>query len=346
VRIAVTGATGFVGASAVRHLAAAGHEIVAFGRRPPDDPAALALVSRRDGPAPRDGAAAAFDRATPTDAVTYRRWDITRPLADAPHVDAVVHCAAEVAGAGPLWRATAVNIGGTRHVLAAFADAPRFVHLSSASVYGVSPARGARPHREDDPLPAASAYPGPYGATKAAAERLVLAADRAAVILRPRAVYGPGDTTLLPRLLAARHRDTLVLPGDGTNRVSVTAIGNLLLAIDRALAYPGGGVFNVADADAPTLAALLGAVFAALDLPTRLLFLPAPPLACAALVVERAWHLLGRPGEPSLTRYAVAQLSRPCLLDLTRARTLLGYVPRPERAATLAALAASRPHAP
>ena len=317
-KIAVTGATGFIGRTAVASLAAAGHEIVAFGRRPANDSAvrALAALGTRD----------------------YVAWDIAAPLPRAPRVDAVVHCAADVAAAAPRHRAALINVQGTAHTLRAFADAPRFVHLSSASVYGIPP--DTRPLTEDRPLPPPAAHPGPYGATKAAAEGLILAANRPAVILRPRAVYGPGDTTLLPRLLAARRFGLLPLPGDGTNPVAVTAIGNLCHAIDRALAHDGTATFNIADADSPTLRALLTEVFAALGQPTRLLSLPPWPLQAAAHALGWWWRAARRPGEPRLTPYAIAQLHHPCVLDLTRARAHLGYTPQPLRAATLAACAA------
>ena len=318
-KIAVTGATGFIGRSAMASLVAAGHEILAFGRRPATDPAArtLAAIGARD----------------------YISWDIAAPLPHAAHVDAVIHCAADVAAAPPRHRAALINVQGTAHTLRAFADAPRFIHLSSASVYGIAP--DATPIAEDRPFLPATAYPGPYGATKAAAERLILAANRPAVILRPRAVYGPGDTTLLPRLLAARRFGVLPLPGDGTNPVAVTAIGNLCHAIDRALAHDGTATFNIADADTPTLRALLTEVFAAVGQPTRLIPLPPWPLQAAAHALDWWWRAARRPGEPRLTPYAIAQLRHPCVLDLTRARTHLGYVPQPLRAATLAACAAA-----
>lgn len=317
-KIAVTGATGFVGRSAVAHLAAAGHDVVAFSRRPATDPAVRALLA--------------------LGAQDYVAWEIAEPLAAPPAVEAVIHCAADVAAAAPRQRAEQVNVAGTANALRAFADAPRFVQISSASVYGTAP--DARPLTEDRPLPPASAYPGPYGPTKAAAERLILASGRSAIILRPRAVYGPGDTTLLPRLLAARRGGVLPLPGDGRNPVAITAIGNLCHAIDRALAYDGSGTFNVADAETPTLRELLTEVFAALGQPTRLLPLPAWSLATAAKGLAWWWRLARRPGEPRLTPYAIAQLRHPCVLDLTRARSVLGYTPQPLRAATLAACAA------
>ena len=65
------------------------------------------------------------------------------------------------------------------------------------------------------------------------AEREVGRHRRGAVILRPHAVYGPGDTTLLPRLLHARRLGRLIAVGDGRNRISLTHVDNLVQAVIR-----------------------------------------------------------------------------------------------------------------
>ena len=83
-------------------------------------------------------------------------------------------------------------------------------------------------------------------------ERLVRARRPDAVVLRPHAVYGPGDTTLLPRVLGAVRPGTLVAVGDGTQRVSLTSVDNLVRACLLAADSDAPGVFNVTD-DGPVL---------------------------------------------------------------------------------------------
>lgn len=313
-RLAITGAGGFVGGAAVRHFAARGDTIHAFGRRP----------------------AAAF--AGPP-GVEYHRWDLAAgPYPAPPAVDAVVHCAAAVAPWGPYAPFHRVNVDGTRHLLVTFGPAARLVHLSSASVY--DPLGGAAPLEEGAPYPAR--YLNAYGRTKMLAERLLLASDRPVVILRPRAIYGPGDTTLLPRLLRAARRPWLPVPGSGAQRMSITAIDNLLGAIERAVEVRGAtGPFNVADALAPRLDELLLALLGTCGRAPRLVRMP-PGLAwAAATAAERAHAIARRPGEPPLTRYAVAQLARSHLLDLGRARDLLGYRPVVDYRDLLPAIAAA-----
>ena len=96
---------------------------------------------------------------------------------------------------------TSVNVDGTRTVVAAAnAAGARLVHLSSLAASG--PGTVARPVREDDAPSPVNAY----GRSKLAGERIVR--ETAAVpwiILRPSAVYGPGDAAFLPLVRLARR---------------------------------------------------------------------------------------------------------------------------------------------
>ncbi|TYB46866.1 NAD-dependent epimerase/dehydratase family protein [Actinomadura chibensis] len=298
-RIAVTGASGFVGGTVCRVLVAEGATAFAFGRRPAVDPAHVA------------GAA-------------YRSWDLTRgPLRDAPEVDAVIHCAGSVTDWGPPAGLFAANLTGTRHALASFPGA-RFVHVSTASVY--DPSRPSVLAAEDE-APVAR-YPTAYAASKAAAERA--AAARGAVVLRPHAVYGPGDTTLLPRVLAAVRGPLLPAAGTGRQRVSLTSVGNLARACLLAAAGPvDSGVFNVADAAPVTIDGALREILRERGVRARPVYVPAGLARPLAAVAEGVFLLARRPDPPRLTRYAVGHLALERTLDITAARTVLGYDPAP-----------------
>jgi nucleoside-diphosphate-sugar epimerase len=280
-RVAVTGASGFVGGAVCRAATEAGWTVYGFGRR---------------------------------------TWDITTGrLADPPDVDAVVHCAGSVTDWAPRAEQWAANVEGTRNVLRSFPDA-RFVHVSTASVYD--------PHRPtvlatEDRAPIRR-YRDGYGASKAAAERLVTD-RRNAVILRPHAVYGPGDRTLLPRVLGAVRGRRLIAVGDGTQRISLTSVTNLATACLLAAGSDVSGVFNIADAEPVLLADALREVLAARGIPATVRFIPLA-LALPLAYLAEATH---RTTPPRLTRYAVRHLARERTLDITAARTALGYDPRP-----------------
>ncbi|WP_262401771.1 NAD-dependent epimerase/dehydratase family protein [Actinomadura sp. CNU-125] len=245
-KIAVTGASGFVGGAVCRALAADGVTTFAFGRRPAAAPGHV-------GGAP------------------YRPWDLVRgPLHDPPHVDAVIHCAGSVTDWGPAAELFAANLTGTRSALATFPDA-RFVHVSTASVY--DPFRPSVMATED--AAPVRRYMNAYGASKAAAERAAL--DRGAVVLRPHAVYGPGDTTLLPRVLSAVRGPILPAVGTGDQRISLTSITNLVHACVLAATVPDlpSRAFNVADAEPVTIDAAFREILRERGVRARPVYLPA-----------------------------------------------------------------------
>jgi nucleoside-diphosphate-sugar epimerase len=297
VRIAVTGASGFVGGAVCRALTAQGVTTYAFGRRP-------AAPEAHVGGAP------------------YRSWDLTRgPLQDAPSVDAVVHCAGSVTDWGPARTLFAANLTGTRNALATFPGA-RFVHVSTASVY--DPFRPSVMAREDEaPV---SRYMNAYGASKAAAERLAL--ERGAIVLRPHAVYGPGDTTLLPRVLSAVRGPLLPAVGTGRQRISLTSIGNLVQACLLAATGPvTSGVFNIADAAPVMIDAAFREILRERRVQARPVYIPTAIARPLATVAEGAFLLAGRPEPPRITRYAISHLAVERTLDIEAARTTLGFDP-------------------
>jgi nucleoside-diphosphate-sugar epimerase len=189
-RVALTGATGFVGAHVLDALLARGMEVSA--------------LTRRTQPA-RPG-------------VTWIDGDLTEGAALRALVngaDAIVH----VAGLIKARRRADffdINKGGTARLLAALDGRPvRYVHLSS--------------------LAAREPQLSGYAASKAAAETLVrTAAGLDWTILRPPAVYGPGDRETLIFFKSAR-RTYPVLPGSARHRTSLVHVSDLASAIATAV---------------------------------------------------------------------------------------------------------------
>ncbi|MEU2627106.1 NAD(P)-dependent oxidoreductase [Kitasatospora sp. NPDC007106] len=289
-RIAVTGASGFCGSYVARAAAAGGAEVRCLGRRP--------------GPVGR-----------------HIPWDAAAEAPDLAGADLVVHCAAAVGDHPPGSSAEAeqhaVNVDGTARLLEAAAGRP-VVFVSSASVY--DPRADRTLVREDHPT--AGGHRNAYGRTKAAADRLALAAG--AVVLRPRAVYGPGDPHLVPRLLERVRRGLLLLPGPDVP-LSLTAVQNLADACLAAADW-APGAYNIADAQPYRRDAAVRTVLAGLGVRVRIGHVPT---AAAEFAARRG--LL-----PGLTPYAVDQLARPVVLDTAKAAGR-GFRPRWELASALAA---------
>ncbi|MCY7339936.1 MAG: NAD(P)H-binding protein [Sphingomonas bacterium] len=187
VTIALTGATGFVGARMLDLALAAGHSVRALTRRP---------QSPRDGVIWIDGA-----------------LDTPAALAELVEgVDAVIHVAG-VINAPDAAGFEAGNVIGTGAMLAAAeaAGTRRFVHVSSLAA------------REPDL--------SCYGASKARSEALVAASPLSTAIVRPPAVYGPGDRETL-ELFKLAARGIVVLPPSGKlSLIHVDDLARLLLAL-------------------------------------------------------------------------------------------------------------------
>jgi 2-alkyl-3-oxoalkanoate reductase len=287
--IAVTGASGFCGSHVAAAAAAAGARVLCVGRRP--------------GPVGR-----------------HVPWDAAREEPDLSGADLVVHCAAAVGDPVPGSPAgavmAAVNIGGTERLLRAARGVP-VVWVSSASVYAPGPGR----ERLTEEYPVRGQL-NAYGRTKAAGEALALAGG--AVVLRPRAVYGPGDPHLVPRLLSRVRRGLLLLPGPSV-RLSLTAVENLADACLAAAGWPPGA-YNIADPVPYDRDPAVREVLAAHGVRARVGRLPVGA-AYAAAYAAGAVARLAPHREPVLTRYAVDQLAHSVVLDVSRALAL-GWAPR------------------
>jgi nucleoside-diphosphate-sugar epimerase len=302
-RVIVTGATGFLGGALARRMLALGYDVIACGR----DELKLARLSALGA------RTAAFDLAT--------------AASPAFAADAVVHCAALCAPWGPRAAFHRANVDGTQAALdlARAAGARRFVFISTPSVYfrfadqiGV---------REDAPLPPPVSA---YARSKREAEALVLAAtDLDPIILRPRGLYGAGDTTLLPRLIAAARTRALPLMRDGKAATDLTHVDDVVAAIlaalnaqsvaQRIFNISGGAALNVRDV-AERAAARAGVTVRWRKAPTQLVLSYARALEAASYIHPA--HL-----EPAITAYGAALFAFTQTLDISAAQAQLGWAP-------------------
>ena len=192
-KILVTGASGFVGGSYLSRMRERdGLVFHGIGRRRLDDP-------------------------------SYSSIDLSHPFELDFDADVVVHAAARASPWGTREDYRRQNVDATRHVIdwcRRRPRLPRLVYVSSSSVY----------YRDGDQLgltedsPIGPAFVNEYAASKHAGERLVHDYPGEWTIVRPRAVFGPGDTVLFPRILAAAQRGRLPLIDSG----GPPAIGDLI----------------------------------------------------------------------------------------------------------------------
>jgi nucleoside-diphosphate-sugar epimerase len=301
----VTGASGFLGSHVVRALVARGLSVRAQGR----DATRLRFAP--------DGRSALTDLG-----------DLAALTAATAGCDAVVHCAALSAPWGAPADFEAANVTGTANVLAA-AEASgvrRLVHISSPAVIFA----GIDQHEIGDDAPTPPRHSSHYARTKQQAEALVRAAPGtlATVILRPKAIYGEGDRALVPRLLRAAQRGRLPQIGDGTNRVDVTHVDDVVQAVECALDTEAGvgGTFLITGGEHVPLWEMIRELLHGVGLPYPKRRVSLSAALAVAAVLESIAAVTRR--EPALTRYSAQILARTQTYDITRARTLLGYRPR------------------
>ena len=195
-KVAITGATGFIGSVLLRHLVAHGYLVKALYR-----PAST--------PHPKQA-----------ESVHWQPGDLgdTESLsALVAGVDAVVHCAGAVRGTSP-GQFEAANAAGVANLLEASVEqkVPRFLLMSSLAA------------RE----PSLSAY---ASSKKSGEEVLTGYQDRISCdILRPPAVYGPGDREMLPLLRMIKH-GIVPIVGDKAGRFSLIYVDDLVAAVSRLL---------------------------------------------------------------------------------------------------------------
>jgi nucleoside-diphosphate-sugar epimerase len=305
-RIFVTGASGFVGGAATRSLIAAGHSVLAMSRSEESDAKIRALG------------------AEPV------RCDLENVVG--PHLagaDVVLHCAAFVEQWGPRNAWTRFNVEGTRNVLSAAQNwgVPRFIHIGTEAALF----RGQHLRGVDETYPLAPRSPYPYSSTKAQAEQLVRDANAPGfetIVLRPRFIWGPGDTTLLPAIVAMAKAGQFMWINGGRAMTSTTHIANLVHAIDLALTKgrAGEAYFILDDGVRPMREMLSGmAASRGVALPDK--SVPGWVADAIGATCETLWRTFPMKGDPPLTRFSAMIMSRDAILKDDKARAEMGYAP-------------------
>lgn len=302
--ILVTGASGFIGGAFLHRFAGRQDlHLTGVGRR--DNPGLPASVSWHALP---------LNRLQELDVVP----------------DVVIHAAGRASPWGTRAEYARDNIETTRQVLA-FCRArgmPRLIFLSTAAVSY----RFAHQYHLGEEAATGEAFTSEYGRSKYCAEQLMADYEGEKTILRPCAVFGPGDRLLFPPLLAAaRKRQLWRLQSAGgpaqADLLHIDALCDyLLLAATRTSLQP---CYHLSSAQPVAIDALLGEVLQALSLPPVKRTMSLKIALAAAGGLERVWRGLSLTGEPPITRFGVAVFGYSSVLDVTRMLRDFGPPTRP-----------------
>ena len=307
----VTGGGGFLGSAIVRMLYERGDEVSVLGRG--TYPQIVPYIKR------------AFQS------------DIrnTPPIVRACEgMDVVFHVAALAGIWGRRRDFWSINVEGTRNVIEGCLanSVPRLVFTSSPSVvFGKDDLCGV-----DESTPYPSRHLAAYPETKAAAERMVLAANSptlATVALRPHLIFGPGDPHLIPRVLARARQGRLVQVGDGKNLVDVTYVDNAAEAHVKAAdaLTPGGRcagrAYFISQGEPVSLWPWLNELLTAVGAPIVTLSISFGSAYRAGTVLELVYRAFGSVREPPMTRFLATQLAKSHYFDISSAKGDFGYNP-------------------
>lgn len=294
-KIAITGATGFVGGFVADYLESHGYEVIRFGRRNMEK---------------------------------VIRWDIeSGSYPESLMVDCVVHCAANVDDWARYVESFSANVTGTRNVLQSFSNVSQFIYISSASVYDAFCKQVVI--RETDCL--GGRMLNAYSQTKLMGEKEVEKSDIISrIILRPHIIYGKGDTTIAPRIRRAIESGYFPVPGNGKNRISFTHVENLAQAILKSIekSKKGFSIYNITDSEHTTLSQALDMVRELNHLDFKKIFISRSMCLFIGTLLEFIYRIFRIKKSPLLTRYIVDQMSSDHILDISKAREELGYEPK------------------
>jgi nucleoside-diphosphate-sugar epimerase len=234
--------------------------------------------------------------------------------------DVVVHAAAWVKDTGTRAEVERVNVQGTRNVLEAArkAGVRRFVHVGTEAA--LADGRPIVRATEDTPYPARPA--GLYPETKGAAERAVREANDGALetmVVRPRFIWGRGDTSLMPQLAETVRSGRFRWIDGGHYLTSTCHVANvvegILCAAERGTP---GGVYFLTDGEPVEFRGFLGDYLRANGVEPGEKDVP-------RWVVRMLASLTAWMKQPPVTKTALALASHEVTVSDARARREIGY---------------------
>jgi nucleoside-diphosphate-sugar epimerase len=307
----VTGASGYLGGSLARALAARGDDVHVFQRSKTPRLASIGITGHQGD---------------------LRDYESICQAARGAEV--VFHNAAKVGVWGRLEDFAAINIQGTENVISACRAecVKRLVFTSSASVvFDGSDKEGA-----DESTPYPDVPLSNYTGTKAEAEQRVLAAageDLATVSLRPHLVWGPADPQLVQRILVRARQGQLGVIGNGRNKIDTTYIDNAVAAhllADENL-HPGaacnGKAYFVTNGEPMPIRELLDGILASAEYPPISRSVSTRSAYGVAAVVEWMHRTFKMGGDPEITRFIVREFATSHWFDISAARRDIGFEP-------------------
>ncbi len=310
-KIAVTGAGGFLGRALTRRLLASGHDVLAVIKQKPDSddsdnggPNVIYLDLSEEG-----GCVGIFNGC-----------------------DVVIHCAALRRDFGRWKDFQKSNIDITRNVMenALKEKVSRIIHISTTAVYG-----NERNHiGTDEGADYGERVVDHYTRSKIEGDkivaRMISEKNLPAVILRPGHIWGSGDKRILPFLVNGLKSRHLALVNKGENFLSLSYIDNVVDGVMLAIDKDGitGETFNITDGSKVTSKRFIGDIIWALGIDYKPRDGIYPLLYGVASLTEAYFRLVRRESPQPFTRYMARFLRYDAFFNISKAIFELGYKPK------------------
>lgn len=308
-RILITGATGFLGKYLVNQFIREGYEVLALGRNIKSGKLLENMGAK------------------------FCIGDFTNKNECAPYfknIDYVVHAGALSTVWGKWEDFYNINVNGTRNIcqLCVENNIKRLVYISSPSVYSGKLHRFNIKENEFD----SNNELNYYIKSKILSEEVINEFNSSGlytVTIRPRGLFGIGDTSLIPRILKANGKIGIPLFNKGENYVDITCVENVAYACLLCVRSDNikGEIFNITNGEPMQFKCILEMFLSAIGETPRYLKLPFGFVYSISSVLEKMYKVLNKSGEPMLTRYTVCTLAFSQTLDISNAKKKLGYKP-------------------
>ncbi len=297
----ITGATGGLGQNLGAYLIKEGWEVLGFGRNE--------SIGKGLGYAFK-----AFDLS-----------NLVECQQNFEEADILFHCAALSSAWGEYEEFYKHNVRATQNILEMMSlyKIKKLVHVSTPSIY--FDFTNQREVKEEY-LP--KTFVNHYASTKYEAEQAILKADVQAVIIRPRGIFGEHDTVLIPRLEKISQKGFLPLVKNQDALVDITYVGNVVHAMYLAATkeIPNKSVFNITNDQPIKISKLFKMVMQTVNKDVKYKVVNYKLMMALATLLEGVAKIT-RGKEPMITKYGVGLISYDQVLDLTKAKEILGYEP-------------------
>ncbi|MBF0986581.1 MAG: NAD-dependent epimerase/dehydratase family protein [Clostridiales bacterium] len=307
-RVLVTGATGFLGKYLVEELINNGYEVVAQGRKE------NILNNLKE---------------------QYKVNILKCSLNEIKNIDMNIDCVIHAAALSTVWGKWQdfydSNVLGTENVIKFCLknNVRRLIYVSSPSVYSAKFDRFNIKEEDFDKNNKLNFYIK----SKILAENLINKIDNQkleTVIIRPRGLFGIGDTSLVPRLINANSKIGIPLFNDGKNIVDITCVENVAYSLRLAMEKEeaNGNIYNITNGDPTEFKNILDKLFTELEERANYRKMNINLMYFVASVIELFYKLFRIYKEPMITKYTIATLGYSQSLNIEKAKKDLDYNPK------------------